>query len=35
MEGDDIWQESLGWSPKSSSALANYLDDRVRKLMPI
>ncbi|MFO8165164.1 MAG: radical SAM protein [Thermodesulfobacteriota bacterium] len=35
MESDDIWQESLGWSPKSSSALANYLDDRVRKLMPI
>jgi len=34
MESDDVWEESLGWSPKNTSTLSRYLDDRVRKLMP-
>jgi len=34
MESDDVWGEALGWSPKNSSTLSRYLDDRVRKLMP-
>jgi spore photoproduct lyase len=33
MESDDVWRQSLGWSPKNSPGLSSYLDDRVRKLM--
>ncbi len=33
MEADDVWSESLGWSPKNSANLSSYLDNRVRKLM--
>jgi spore photoproduct lyase len=34
MESDDVWRQSLGWSPKNSSNLSGYLDNRVRMLMP-
>ncbi len=30
MESDEIWRESLGWSPGISDGLSDYLDDRVR-----
>ena len=33
MESDDVWRQSLGWSPKNSTNLTSYLDNRVRKLM--
>ena len=33
MESDDVWRQSLGWSPKSSANLCTYLDNRVRKLV--
>ena len=33
MESDDVWRQSLGWSPKNSANLCTYLDNRVRKLM--
>ncbi len=33
MESDDIWGQSLGWSPGNSANLATYLDGRVRKLV--
>ncbi len=29
MESDDVWQKSLGWSPKNSTGLRRYLDSRV------
>jgi spore photoproduct lyase len=29
MESDDVWQKSLGWSPKDSVGLSHYLDRRV------
>jgi spore photoproduct lyase len=29
MESDDVWQKSLGWSPKNSVGLSQYLDRRV------
>jgi len=29
MESDDVWQKSLGWSPKNSIGLRRYLDRRV------
>jgi spore photoproduct lyase len=29
MESDDVWQKSLGWSPKNSIGLRSYLDRRV------
>jgi spore photoproduct lyase len=29
MESDDVWQKSLGWSPKNSLGLRRYLDRRV------
>jgi spore photoproduct lyase len=32
MESDPVWQAALGWSPKDSSGLSLYLDDRVRKI---
>jgi spore photoproduct lyase len=31
MESDEVWEESLGWSPKNSQGLSRYLDLRVRK----
>ena len=31
MESDEVWQESMGWTPETSGGLRNYLDDRVRK----
>ncbi len=34
MESDDVWEQSLGWSPKNSYTLSGYLDNRVRLLMP-
>jgi spore photoproduct lyase len=34
MESDDVWKQSFGWSPKNSSTLSDYLDNRVRMLMP-
>ena len=33
MESDDVWRQSLGWSPKNSTNLTSYLDNRVRKVM--
>lgn len=33
MESDDVWRQSLGWSPENSENLCSYLDSRVRKLM--
>ena len=33
MESDDVWRQSLGWSPENSANLSRYLDNRVRKLM--
>lgn len=33
MEGDDVWRQSLGWSPRNSATLSRYLDNRVRKIM--
>ncbi len=32
MESDEVWEESLGWSPKESKGLSTFLDDRVKKL---
>lgn len=32
MESDDVWQKSLGWSPKDSEGLSGFLDKRVEKL---
>ena len=32
MESDEVWQESIGWSPKSSEGLASYLDKRALNL---
>ncbi len=32
MESDDVWNESMGWSPRDSEGLSRYLDGRVRKL---
>ena len=29
MESDDVWQKSLGWSPRDSTGLCQYLDGRV------
>jgi spore photoproduct lyase len=34
MESDDVWGQSLGWSPRTSTHLSSYLDNRVRALMP-
>jgi len=34
MESDDVWRQSLGWSPGDSATLSKYLDNRVRKIMP-
>jgi spore photoproduct lyase len=32
MESDDVWEKSLGWSPKTSGGLSRYLDGRVRAI---
>ncbi len=32
MESDDVWQKSIGWSPKTSEGLSQFLDKRVEKL---
>ncbi len=32
MESDDVWQKSMGWSPRLSSGLCSYLDTRVVKI---
>jgi spore photoproduct lyase len=31
MESNDVWKQSLGWSPQTSAELSAYLDDRVKK----
>jgi len=31
MESDEVWRSSMGWSPKTSSGLREYLDQRVVK----
>ena len=31
MESDDVWEASMGWSPKTSSGLREFLDQRVIK----
>jgi spore photoproduct lyase len=31
MESDEVWSKSMCWSPENSPALAEYLDNRVRK----
>lgn len=32
MESDDVWEQSMGWSPGSSKGLACYLDSRVVRI---
>jgi spore photoproduct lyase len=32
MESDEVWRESMGWSPGSSSGLSSFLDDRVVRI---
>jgi len=32
MESDDVWSESMGWSPGDSQGLSTYLDSRVIKV---
>jgi len=32
MESHDVWQASLGWSPKESKGLSDYLDQRVLRI---
>jgi len=32
MESDDVWRQSLGWSPKNSAGLSLYLDSRVKAI---
>lgn len=31
MESDEVWQESLGWSPANTEGLSQYLDERVHE----
>ncbi|MFH1350198.1 MAG: spore photoproduct lyase family protein [Pseudomonadota bacterium] len=31
MESDEVWEQSLGWSPVNSEGLSDYLDKRVLK----
>jgi len=31
MESDEVWQSSMGWSPKATPGLRHYLDQRVVK----
>ena len=32
MESDEIWEKGMGWSPRESSGLSRYLDERVKKI---
>jgi len=32
MESNDVWHESMGWSPNNSVGLSNYLNMRVREI---
>lgn len=32
MESHEVWMDSFGWSPKTSSGLSSYLDERARKM---
>lgn len=32
MESSDVWENSMGWSPKNSNGLRHYLDGRVKKI---
>jgi spore photoproduct lyase len=32
MESDEVWEASLGWSPKDTEGLAAYLDQRAKKV---
>ncbi|MFP3929135.1 MAG: radical SAM protein [Desulfobacteraceae bacterium] len=32
MEREEVWERSLGWSPRGPQGLSSYLDDRVRKV---
>jgi len=32
MESDEIWMNSLGWSPETSDGLSGYLDERVLEI---
>ena len=29
MESDEVWEKSMGWSPRNSKGLSRYLDERV------
>lgn len=31
MESGEVWQKSLGWSPRNSDGLSHYLDERARE----
>jgi spore photoproduct lyase len=31
MESDDVWEGSLGWSPRNAAGLSRYLDSRVKE----
>lgn len=32
MESDDVWNRSMGWSPRDTQGLSRYLDNRVREI---
>lgn len=32
MESDEVWQKSIGWSPKNSEGLSQFLDKRVERI---
>lgn len=32
MEADDVWRKGLGWSPKNSPGLRDFLDNRVKDI---
>jgi len=32
MESDEVWRESLGWSPENSEGLSAFLDNRVLEI---
>jgi spore photoproduct lyase len=33
MESEDVWEESMGWSPGNSEELAGYLDQRAIRIL--
>jgi spore photoproduct lyase len=35
MESDDVWEMSMGWSPKDSEGLSRYLDRRAGKVFDL